>query len=799
MTHVPHSFNKTPLAQAVAIAVATTGVNAVAQETEGVLDEIIVTATKREMNLQDIPQSIQAFSEEDIKKLGLTNMADYMKAIPSMSTVAVSPGRNEVVFRGVSTGEGAWRIESGSAVYLGDIPMTSATQAVDPKTVDVARIEALPGPQGTLFGSSSQSGALRIIPNQADTSGGYGAIDVAGTYMSKGSPGHSVEGFVNLPLVEDKLAVRVVLFDSKSGGYIDNVLGENVFTTDTNADVVEEDFNEWEQTGGRIAALWNISDEWNVELMYMNQSQTALGDWKSDPNREGVGDLEIVRFHKDIREDDWWLVALTIACDVGFAEFKSVTSVMDREIFYDFDSTVYGQIRAQRVLTPGEYIYYNVLYDTSFHIETSINDQTAERVTQELRLVSTSDSRLQWMIGAFYEKTEDKWDYAFSDIENLSQTAFGQYWEYWYFDLESDVWYKEDYDATTEQLAVFGEVNFALTDDLSATVGARWFEYDRERYEQKQWPEGWIYDIDTYQGKDDDTLYKVSLNYNLNDDKMIYALASEGFRLGGFNSIKNPGSVLPDTYDSDELRNFEIGMKSRWLDNRLQLNAAVYRMEWKDIQQGITDPDDWTANGTVNMGDTSITGVEFDLSYYATERFKVNMAYSYNDSEMDGDKWLSDIVDLNDPDGQDYQMAADGQSLAIAPPKKWWVGLEYTIPDAFPGLDAWMRYDHTWSDAMYHDWWNAMNAELGNGGRKLIHEGHQGNVSMGLGKAGSWSVTFSVWNIFDERNAQWINSDHDGSLGPTAELAPGVNKYVNMPNYNRPREFSLSFRKDFEF
>lgn len=800
MTQAPHAYNKTPLAQAVAIAIATMSVTAVAQETQsdGALDEIIVTATKREMNLQDIPQSIQAFSEEDIDKLGLTNMADYMKAIPSLSTVTTSQGRNEVVFRGVSTGTGEWRIESGSAVYLGDIPMTSATQSVDPRTVDVARIEALPGPQGTLFGSSSQSGAIRIIPNSPDASAGYGQIDIGGTHMSKGSPGHVVEGMVNLPLVEDKLAVRAVLFDSKSGGYIDNVLGENVFTTETNADVVEEDFNEWEQSGGRIAALWNISDDWDVELMYMNQTQTSTGDWKSDPNRDGVGELEIVRFHKDVREDDWWLGALTLTGDVGFAEFKSVTSVMDRKIFYDFDSTPDGQIRSMKVLTPGEYTYYNVLYDTSFHHETSVNDQTAERFTQELRLASIGESRLQWMVGAFYEKTEDKWDYAFAKVDNLSETAFGQYWDLGNYLPDTDVWYKEDYESTTEQVALFGEVNFKLSDDLSATVGARWFEFDRERYEQKQWPEGWEYDVDTYQGKDDDTLFKFGLNYNLDDDKMVYLLASEGFRLGGFNSIKRPGSVLPLTYGSDELRNYEMGLKSRWLDNRLQVNASVYRMDWKDIQRGITDPDDWSANGTINMGDANINGVEMDLSYYASDQFKVNFAYSYNDSNLDGDLWLSDVVDLIDPAGQDEQLGADGQSLAIAPPSQWWVGFEYTIPDALPGLDAWMRYDHSYSDAMYHDWWNAMNAQTGDGGRKLVSEGHQGNVQMSIGKEGSWSLTFSVWNVFDDRNEQWVASWYDGDLGPTGTFA-GVNKYVNMPSYNRPREFELRFRKQFEF
>lgn len=798
MTHLSHSYRKTPLAQAVTIALVSMSVNAVAQDDNFVIDEIIVTATKREMNLQDVPQSIQAFTGDQIAKMGLTNMAEYIKAIPSLSTVTTVPGRNEVVFRGVSTGSGEWRVDSGSAVYLGDIPMTSATQAVDPRTVDVARIEALPGPQGTMFGSSSQSGAVRIIPNRADPTAGYANIDIGMTSMSEGSPGHVGEAWVNLPLVEDKFAVRAVLYDFKSGGYIDNVLGENVFTTETNAAAVEKDFNEWEQSGGRLSALWIISDRWDAELMYMNQSQTSKGDWLSDPNRDGVGDLEIVRFHKDVREDDWWIGALTVTGDLGFAEFKSVSSVLDRTIFYDFDANVDGQIRAQRVLTPGEYIYYNVWYDTNFHPETSVNDQTAERFTQEFRLASSGDSRLQWMIGAFYEETEDKWDYAFADVENLSETPFGQYWDLGNYLPDTDIWYKEDFASTTKQIAVFGEVNFELTDALSATVGARWFEYDRERYEQKQWPEGWVYDVDTYEGKDDDTLYKFAMNYNLSDDKMVYFLMSEGFRLGGFNSNKNPASVLPERYNSDSLTNYEAGMKSRWLDNRLTLNLSVYTMEWKNIQRGVTDPDDWTANGTVNMGDADLTGFEAYVTYYATDNFKVDASFAANDSELQKDIWFSELVDLNDPGGQDWQMGAAGQNLAIAPPSKWWIGFEYNIPEMFKGLAGWIRYDHTWRDSMYHDWWNAMNAQTGDGGRKLLKENSEGSLQFALGSQDSWWLTLSVWNVWDDRNASWISSGYDGRLGPTGTF-PGVNKYVNMPAYNRPREFELRFTKSFEF
>jgi len=765
--------------------------------TEGMLEEVLVTATKREVNMQDLPMSIEAFNNEQIEKMGMFNMRDVLRVVPSMSTVTTVPGRNEVVFRGVSTGSGEWRTDSGSAVYLGDIPMTSATQAVDPRMVDIARVEALPGPQGTLFGSSSQSGAFRIIPNQADHSGGYGEVTVGGTYMKEGEPGHKLEGWANIPLIKDTLAMRLVLFDVKTGGFIDNIYGKNIFTDDDNADVVEDDFNSWKQKGGRLSVLWTINDSWDAEAMFMNQSQQSQGDPKSDPNADGVGDLEIVRFHKDVRDDDWWVGALTITGDLGFAQLKSITSYLDRKITYEFDSTVDGQVRAQRVLTPGEYIYYNVSYATGFHRETAINDQTADRFTQEFRLTSTSDSRLQWMVGAFYEKTNDWWDYVFNEVEDLANTPFGYYWalNYETYIPNTNSWYKEIYSSTTEQMALFGELNYRITDKLSATVGARWFEYDRDRNEVKEWPAGNPYDTDIYKGKDDDTLFKFAIDYALSDDKMVYALYSEGYRLGGHNSIKNPATVLPDTYGPDGLKNFEIGLKSQWLENRLQWNLTLYQMDWKDIQRNITDPDDWTANGTVNMGDADISGLETSLSWRISDNFRVDASYSWNDSELQDDYWLSDVVDLGE-EWQDWQMGAKGQSLAIAPPSKWWIGAQYDIPGLFKGLDGWVRYDHSWRDAMYHDWWNAMNAETGYGGRKLIEEGSEGSLQFSLGKPGNWSLTLSIWNVWDDRNAQWISSGYDQYFGPEG-LWPEVGRYVNMPAYNRPREFELTFRKNF--
>lgn len=805
MTASAYGFSMRPIARAIALATATTPALAVAQTAEetqeaaGVLEEVIVTATKRAVNMQDLPMSIEAFNTEQMEKLGMLNMRDALKVIPSMSSVSTVPGRNEVVFRGVSTGSGEWRTDSGSAVYLGDVPMTSATQAVDPRMVDIERVEALPGPQGTLFGSSSQSGAFRIIPNRADHSGGYASINIGGTYMDEGDPGYKLEGWANIPLIDDTLSMRIALFDVETGGYIDNIYGTNIFTDDDNADVVEKNFNSWEQTGGRLSVLWSINDSWDVEGMYMSQDQTSKGDWLSDPNAEGVEDLEIVRFHKDVRNDEWWIGALTITGDLGFAEFKSVTSFLDREIFYEFDANVDGQIRAQRVLTPGEYIYYNVLYATGFNRETSINDQTAERVTQEFRLSSSNDSRLQWMVGAFYEKTDDWWDYVFAEVEDLANTPFGYYWalNYETYIPNTNSWYKEIYSSTTEQVALFGELNYGITDRLSATIGARWFEYDRDRNETKEWPEGNVYETDIYQGKDDDTLFKFAIDYSLSDDKMIYALYSEGFRLGGPNSIKNPSSRLPDYYGPDGLKNYEIGLKSQWMNNRLQWNLTLYTMDWEDIQRGITDPDDWTANGTVNMGDAEISGVETSLAWQVTDQFRVDASFSWSDSELKDDYYLSDVVE-DIEDWQDYQLGAKGQNLAIAPPAKWWIGAQYDFPDLFKEMDGWVRYDHSWRDDMYHDWWNAMNAETGYGGQKLLEEASEGSLQFGLIKPGSWSLTLSIWNVWDDRNAQWISSGYDGYFGDNG-LWPDVQRYVNMPSYSRPREFELTFRKDFDW
>ncbi|MEY8243888.1 MAG: TonB-dependent receptor plug domain-containing protein, partial [Gammaproteobacteria bacterium] len=254
----PHSTPKNLAAMwpyALAAAVVSTGLTtpvALAQETTG-LEEIIVTATKREVNIQDVGQSIMALTNEDIEKMGIKSMADYIKALPSVVLTAEVPGRNDLVMRGITQDAYTWYVDSTVALYLDEQAMTTSSQQVSVRVVDMERIEALPGPQGTLFGSTSQSGTIRMITNKPDNTGYYGSVETSYGSIKGGDSSFDVNGYVNIPL-SDALSMRFVGYTSSDGGYVDNVYGSSFSGSYDNADLVENDFNTYDVTGGRVSA-----------------------------------------------------------------------------------------------------------------------------------------------------------------------------------------------------------------------------------------------------------------------------------------------------------------------------------------------------------------------------------------------------------------------------------------------------------------------------------------------------------------------------------------------------------------
>lgn len=746
------------------------------------LEEVVVTATRRELNLQDVAQSVTALSTEDIQKQAFQSLDDVVGALPSVNLINVMPGRNSVVMRGISTGSAEYYTDSQVAVYLDDQPMTSISQQVDVRLIDIARIEVMPGPQGTLFGSSSQAGTLRYITNKPDPSGFSSQIDFEGGVTKGGEESYDVSGHVNIPLT-DSFAIRAVGFYAREGGYVDNVLGSNLAGTVTNADVVEEDFNDYKATGGRLAGRWEISPEWESTLSLVSQYSDADGVWESDPE---IGAYKIVRFFDEYRDDDWYQASANIKGDLGFAELSVTASYFDRDIVYEWDNMTYENWRTQY------FGAYYALYDTDYANSTTFNDQKQNRWAYEVRLTSQGESRFQWMAGAFYEDVYDWWHYG-ATVENLTSTdawPAAQYYAYYYgYDThyplaDTDIYYSNIFDKTVRQKAVFGEMSFDLTDRWSVTGGARWFEYDRREFESFEVPLGLpVFDGGVLaeptisSGTDDDVVYKFGTQFHFDDDHMVYALYSEGFRLGGNNSTRAAATGnLPAVYEPDKLENYELGLKSQWLDDRVLLNASLFYMEWSDIQlsHGGDDNDPWWIRGTFNGSKAEQKGIEINGEVNFSENFSLEGSVFLAEPEFSDD--------FVEPDGD---VVLKGSPMPNSPEEKYWVSAEYRLPGLFgQNGDFWTRLSYTYQG----EFWNNLTAVRDNNREQIIPSSSLTTLQFGFTSGNGWETALIVRNLFDEDDVGWLSSSDYGDLFNDPRF-----RYVRT--LQRPRSISLSFSK----
>lgn len=779
----------TPLAAAV-VAALNPGNPALAQEQDSLrgLEEIVVTATRRETNLQDVPQSITAFSTDEIQRQAFQNMEDYMKALPSMNLVNIMPGRNSVIMRGVSTGSAEYRTDSQVAVYLDEQPMTSISQQVDVRMIDIARIESLPGPQGTLFGSSSQSGTLRIITNKPDHAGFAAQIEgVLGTTRG-GEESYDLNGWINVPIIDDTLAIRAVAFTAEEGGYVDNVLGMDLSGTGDNAAVVEEDWNDYETNGGRLQALWTISEDWDLLASFIAQNSMADGSWETDP---AIGEYKITRFFDEYREDDWYQTSLTLTGDLGFAELSLTASDFNREINYEWDNMYYEQWRT------ATYGSYYPLYDTDYTNGTIFNWQGQDRYSLEARLTSTGESRLQWMVGAFYEDLYDWWFYGALNDELTSTDAWyaAQYYAYvagvyYGYDVQyplppTDIYYENNYDKEITQKAVFGEVTWNLTDEWDVTGGIRWFEYDREQFDTYFVPKGLpifgAWDIGgrvESSGVANDTVLKLSTRYHLDDDRMVYFVYSEGFRLGGNNSARAASTgEIPLTYGPDTLTNLEAGLKSEWLDNRLQLNVSLFHMEWDDIQiNDRAENGPFWATGTVNAGAARTVGAEINGTWYVTDNLLVESSVFLAEPEF-SETFVK----------QDGDVIEEGMTMPNSPERKYWAAVQYTIPeiDLVDG-DLWFRYDQSYQSETVNTLTNVVQRDP----TGIVPSWTTANFQAGLNLESEWDVSLIVRNVWDEANINWLATPLNG-------LVFGDPRFNIRHALQKPRTISLTVRKSF--
>ncbi len=431
--HDDRLFLRTPISLGVMGALAATGAPIVVEAEE--IEEIIVTARKREQSIQDAPLPIQAFDTEAIREKGLKTFMDYLKELTSVSFGTASPGATTIAFRGTLAQPTGFDTISSSTLYVDEIPITRDGQNADVRMIDIERLEALSGPQPTLYGAGSQSGVLRIVTNKPDTSEFGGYYQLGGSTTRYGQGSYDAHAVVNVPLAEDRLAIRLVGFYEFEGGYIDNVLGTtsaySQYNGDRdNADVVEDNINDYESRGGRALLRFEPNEDWTIDAGVIYQKSRL--DYMFDFN-PGFGDLETIKFKDENDEDEWYNFSITLQGDLGFADLTVAGGWHNRNIDYDIDATAYMttykenglQIATYYVGSP-MFVDYATCYATAYCYQwiTTYDfgadptsrislDQRIRSFAGEVRLTSKDDgsSRFNWLLGGFYERTHNDWDY----------------------------------------------------------------------------------------------------------------------------------------------------------------------------------------------------------------------------------------------------------------------------------------------------------------------------------------------------------------------------------------------------
>ncbi|MDA0679313.1 MAG: TonB-dependent receptor [Proteobacteria bacterium] len=781
--YAPSKFSITPVTAAVTAALYP-GAAAMAQDPvaeERSLEEIVVTARKRTESLQDIPATVQAISQESLAAMGAKGMEDYARFVPSMNVVTYGPGSSTVVFRGAITGAG-YLGQSTSSVYLDEISVTQTGGQPNIRPVDIARIEALSGPQGTLYGSDAQAGTMRILTNQPIMNTFEAIFD--GEVRGGGQSDASYRGSLvfNVPLIEDKLALRVAGYNDHDGGYIDNVFGhtadsygEGILDSDgipkgniapaqwgtlDNSAVLEDKWNDADVYGGRVHLRWEMNDSWATTLSYHNQTTDSGAGNYYDPF---VGDLEVVRFHNEWREEKFNMGSLKIEGDLGFAQLVGAVSYYEREITGLNDITTYAHYWSAQYChdsdytranppqqgDPGSYYtnagapYYWTNPDTGYIVWWPVychgpsvdadffnsyrGSSKDDKMTAEIRLSSQGDT-FDWIVGLYREESKDSWKSPFGSpttggngttvtYQNSMSLNFHEWYYSNYYGTPTtypnaeEHWHSESH-TDWEQSAIFGEVSWHINDEMALTVGGRYFERENTGYYFVNHPGG-----PNFTGEPDNTsgdrdyrlanngrpqgrsgseeqfIPKVSLDYALDDGKMIYGLYTRGVRQGGVNRSRGE-PFFPNNYDSDIMDNYELGYKSTFDDGRGRFNVTVYKMDWSDYQLELVDPTDppCEINGIpqpetdfsipgvcgqpwqqliANAGDAHINGVNVELEYAAGDNWLFGMNYEVMEAETDTSRDL-------DNDGDDDLVA--GLRLPLVPSAKSSAWAEYRQP-----------------------------------------------------------------------------------------------------------------------
>ena len=718
---------KTTKATAIASAVLVSA-NTFAQE-DMMIEEVIVSAQKKSENLQNVPISVTTLSSDELDALNIKDFADYVLQLPAASAVQRRPGQGQIFMRGISDGGNVNQSLQGPAVaiYLDESPVTMIGDNLDVHVYDIERVESLTGPQGTLYGAASQAGNLKIITKKPSSEFDSG-FNLSAESTRGGDGSTMIEGFVNIPLSQNA-ALRFVGFNDRDGGFIDSVNDSITYPvsgiTRSNEVFVEDNFNDAVKEGYRAALRVDLNENWQIDVNYMGQETSTNGVW--DHNPDELGEYNVSRFYDDKTHDEWTRFSATVTGDLGFADLTFTTSSLERDFevlsdysHYAIDGFVEGYYTCYTY-------YFGPCVDPSIQFE---NDTHQEYDTTEIRLSSKEGEKLNWIIGAFQTENVTEYDSQWHvPAINPAAAVPGS----------KDLYYQTDQVRAEDESAVFGEIYYQINDKMELTLGHRKFDNETtlKGFVGTVWWPNFILGSaprpdnvnSLYDGSD--SISKVNLSYQIDNNSMLYITRSEGYRPGGANRTTQLGA----TYDADFLTSTEFGFKSISMDGRLRLNGAMYQMDWDDIQLGWFDSSISLLGLVDNIGKANSNGFELDAKYILSDTVSVALGYANNEAVLKEDYVLRGVVE-----------AKTGQDLPFTPDTKYNVTINVDTGDSSSLQFNYVYVDEMWNDLFYDD-------------REMQDSYGIANLSFTTQVGDNSSMQIYMDNIFDEVAQLYINSE----------------------------------------
>ena len=741
------------------------GVNA-AEGNAGVIEEIVVTATKRAENLKEIPMTISVLGQEDIEIQGINDAQDIARRVPGL--IHSQAGKNltpHFSLRGIAVSSNPELVNTPVSTYLDDFPITSSNSSTNPEPnlYDVQRVEVLKGPQGTLYGSGTLGGIVRVVTNKADPSGfDYSLSTDFGS--TSGALRQRYNAMVNIPLAENA-ALRLVGYYRDEEGWFEN--------TGTGVDGADQ----LDEHGFRASLRWLASDNLTATLSAVYQkSEPEDLSLSVSPDEIGVGST----FKPQYSSTEFTAYNLTVEYDLGFAELTSSTN------FFDTDTVQENDLSSILAATPFSFAWG------------MIRDDTHENFIQELRLVSTGDSKLSWVVGAYYADRET--DYGQDHHTTPELVAARNLAGLWTTSLSDNVFIEASKRVNSDiEKAIFVELSYELTDNLKLTVGARkgemevkdvrhaigiegisamiqtnlrWFQgevgaapkldvYDLgEVFPAGLRPYGELQPDGSYINQvwavdDDYTTYKVSLAWQPSDEINLYMLASKGFRgpqingssttNGGVSLIDPNDLIIPPNSEADTLWNYEIGLKARWLDGTLDTNIAAYFIDWEDMQQQVSRTSD-AASLITNAGQAETYGLEVEIRALPAPALEVGLNFAISEAE---------IKKLTDAEAAITGFKL-GESVELTSPDfSASAFIQYTTP-VFNGNELYLRTDIQYVDGyMNKGLFVPGSPDVIDPGAEESDTYHNVNISIGLNSQ-KWTASLYGENVLDNDDVIYV-------------------------------------------